>query len=236
MTPTSILNNKVAIVTGGAKGLGLTLTESLLAEGMQVAICGREVAALEKEGRRLIADYPNQLFWQACDVSQAEEVDAFVDAVKRRFNSIDVLINNSGFGKQTLVWETGEADWDDVMDTNVKGPFLLARKVVPVMIAQQSGYIVNIASQAALNGYANAGVYCASKFAMVGLAKALQEEVRQYNIHVHALNPALIQSHRGSDEAIDEGLVQNEDIASTLLFLLKQPRRLKIDNIGMWGF
>ncbi|WP_218353107.1 SDR family oxidoreductase [Alteromonas lipotrueiana] len=236
MTPTSILNNKVAIVTGGAKGLGLTLTESLLAEGMQVAICGREAAALEKEGRQLIADYPNQLFWQACDVSQAEEVDAFIDAVKRRFNSIDVLINNSGFGKQTLVWETSETDWNDVMDTNVKGPFLLARKVVPVMIAQQSGYIVNIASQAALNGYANAGVYCASKFAMVGLAKALQEEVRQYNIHVHSLNPALIQSHRGSDEAIDEGLVQNEDIASTLLFLLKQPRRLKIDNIGMWGF
>ena len=135
MTPTSILNNKVAIVTGGAKGLGLTLTESLLAEGMQVAICGREAAALEKEGRQLIADYPNQLFWQACDVSQAEEVDAFIDAVKRRFNSIDVLINNSGFGKQTLVWETSETDWNDVMDTNVKGPFLLARKVVPVMIA-----------------------------------------------------------------------------------------------------
>ena len=236
MTSTSKLKNKVAIVTGGAKGLGLTLTESLLAEGMQVAICGRDADALETEAKRLITDYPNQLFWQVCDVSQAEQVEAFVEAVKQRFDSIDVLINNSGFGKQTLVWETSEADWDEVMDTNVKGPFLLASKVVPVMISQQSGYIVNIASQAALNGYANAGVYCASKFAMVGLAKALQEEVQQHNIHVHSLNPALIQSHRGPDEAIDAGLVQNEDIASTLLFLLKQPRRLKIDNIGMWGF
>ncbi|WP_332308892.1 SDR family oxidoreductase [Salinimonas marina] len=180
--------------------------------------------------------YPEQLFWQECDVSQAEEVETFVDEVTQRFNRIDVLINNSGFGKQTRVWEASETDWDEVMETNVKGPFLLARKVVPVMISQQSGYIVNIASQAALNGYANAGVYCASKFALVGLAKALQEEVREHNIHVHSLNPALIPSHRSSDEAIDEGLVQNEDIASTLLFLLKQPRRLKIENIGMWGF
>lgn len=236
MTSTSNLKGKVAIVTGGAKGLGLTLTESLLAEGMQVAICGRDANALEQEGQRLASDYPNQLFWQMCDVGHADQVSTFVEAVQRRFDRIDVLINNSGFGKQTLVWETSEADWDEVMDTNVKGSFLLARKVVPVMISQQSGYIVNIASQAALNGYANAGVYCASKFAMVGLAKALQEEVQQHNIHVHSLNPALIQSHRGPDEAIDAGLVQNEDIANTLLFLLKQPRRLKIDNIGMWGF
>lgn len=104
------------------------------------------------------------------------------------------------------------------------------------MIDNCEGYIINIASQAALNGYANAGVYCAPKFAMLGLGKALQEEVRPYGIHVHSLNPALIQSQKTEEEAIDNGLIQNEGLANTITFLLQQPRRLKIDNIGMWGF
>lgn len=146
------------------------------------------------------------------------------------------IINNSGFGKDTLVWETSEEDWDDVMDTNVKGAFLMSKAVLPKMIENSEGFIINIASQAALNGYANAGVYCASKFAMVGLGKALQEEVKPYGIHVHSLNPALIQSQKTEEEAIDPGLIQNQDLADALLFLLTQPRRLKIDNIGMWGF
>lgn len=122
------------------------------------------------------------------------------------------------------------------MDTNVKGTFLMCKNVVPNMIKQKEGYVVNIASQAALNGYANAGVYCASKFAMVGLGKALQEEVREYGIHVHSLNPALIQSQKTPKEKIDSGLIQNDDLADMLVYLLRQPRRLKIDNIGMWGF
>ena len=147
-----------------------------------------------------------------------------------------MLINNSGFGKQSLIWETSEADWDEVMDTNVKGTYLMCKAVVPGMIERKQGYIINIASQAALNGYANAGVYCASKFAIVGLGKALQKEVRQYGIHVHSLNPALIQSQKAAQEPVDPGLIQNEDLADMVAYLLQQPRRLKIDNIGMWGF
>ena len=104
------------------------------------------------------------------------------------------------------------------------------------MIDNKEGYIINIASQAALNGYANAGVYCASKFAMVGLGKALQEEVRPYGIHVHSLNPALIQSQKTETEKVDSGLIQNEDLGKMVVYLLSQPRRLKIDNIGLWGF
>lgn len=230
------LQDSVAIVTGGGQGLGKTLTHRLLSLGMKVAICGRTQSTLDNTLAEFSKQFPGQILAQVCDVSQSAQVSAFIDVVTNQWGTADVLINNSGFGKQSLIWETSEADWDEVMDTNVKGTYLMCKAVVPGMIERKQGYIINIASQAALNGYANAGVYCASKFAMVGLGKALQEEVRQYGIHVHSLNPALIQSQKSAQEPVDPGLIQNEDLADMVAYLLQQPRRLKIDNIGMWGF
>jgi 3-oxoacyl-[acyl-carrier protein] reductase len=230
------LNGKTAIVTGGGKGLGKALTKMLLMQGMNVAICGRTQQAISATVNEFSMLYPGQIYGQCCDVSNSLQVDSFVTKVLQQYSDIHVLINNSGFGKESLIWQTTESDWDEVMNTNVKGAYLMCKAVVPMMIGNKEGYILNIASQAALNGYANAGVYCASKFAMLGLGKALQEEVRQYGIHVHSLNPALIQSQITEGEVIDKGLIQNDDLARMAVYLLQQPRRLKIDNIGMWGF
>ena len=230
------LSGKTAIVTGGGKGLGKTLTEALLQQGMRVAICGRTASTIEQTVNELAAHYPNHILGEVCDVADSQQVQRFIESIKAQWGDIQVLVNNSGFGKETRIWETSEQDWDEVINTNLKGAFLLCKAVVPGMIDAREGYIMNIASQAALNGYSNAGVYCASKFGMVGLGKALQEEVREYGIHVHSLNPALIQSQKTSDDAIDDGLVQNQDLADLMVYLLTQPRRLKIDNIGLWGF
>jgi len=236
MTDTYALTGKTAIVTGGGKGLGKTLARFLLEAGMNVAICGRTETAVKQTVERFDALFPGNVIGQVCDVSKSADVASFVRKVKDTFGELHVLINNSGFGKETLIWETSEKAWDEVMDTNVKGTFLMCKEVVPHMINNKEGYIINIASQAALNGYANAGVYCASKFAMVGLGKALQEEVRPYGIHVHSLNPALIQSQKAETEKVDDGLIQNEDLGNMVVYLLSQPRRLKIDNIGLWGY
>lgn len=230
------LKDKVAVITGGGKGLGKTLCHFLLEQGMKVAICSRDIHHIDTTVTELSQQYPNQLIGYRCDVANSQEVSDFIAQVKSQFNQIDVLINNAGFGKETLVWQTPEADWDDVMNTNVKGAYLMAKACIPTMIEQKSGFVLNIASQAALNGYPNAGVYCASKFALVGLGKALQEEVREYGIHVHSLNPALIQSQKRANDTVDNGLIQNEDIGRMVVYLLTQPRRLKIDNIGFWGF
>ena len=236
MTDTYALAGKTAIVTGGGKGLGKTLARFLLEAGMNVAICGRTETAVKQTVKQFDVLFPGNIIGQVCDVSKSADVASFARKVKDTFGELHVLINNSGFGKETLIWETSEEDWDEVMDTNVKGAFLLCKEVVPHMINNKEGYIINIASQAALNGYANAGVYCASKFAMVGLGKALQEEVRPYGIHVHSLNPALIQSQKAETEKVDDGLIQNEDLGNMVVYLLSQPRRLKIDNIGLWGY
>ena len=236
MTDTYSLAGKTAIVTGGGKGLGKTIAHFLLEAGMNVAICGRTENTIKQTVEQFDALFPGKVVGQVCDVSKSADVASFVRKVKDTFGELHVLINNSGFGKEPLIWETSEDDWDEVMDTNVKGTFLMSKEVVPHMINNKEGYIINIASQAALNGYANAGVYCASKFAMVGLGKALQEEVRPYGIHVHSLNPALIQSQKAETEKVDDGLIQNEDLGNMVVYLLSQPRRLKIDNIGLWGY
>ena len=236
MTDTYSLAGKTAIVTGGGKGLGKTIAHFLLEAGMNVAICGRTESTIKQTAEQFYALFPGKVVGHVCDVSKSADVAGFVRKVKATFGELHVLINNSGFGKETLIWETSEDDWDEVMDTNVKGTFLMCKEVVPHMIDNKEGYIINIASQAALNGYANAGVYCASKFAMVGLGKALQEEVRPYGIHVHSLNPALIQSQKKETEKVDDGLIQNEDLGKMVVYLLSQPRRLKIDNIGLWGY
>lgn len=230
------LQGKVAVVTGGGKGLGKSLTQRLLHEGMKVAICGRTEHTINTAVEEFKAQYGARIYGQVCDIRDASAISHFIKNVEAQLGDIQVLVNNSGFGKETLICNTSESDWDDVMDTNVKGAFLMCKNVVPSMIKHKEGYVVNIASQAALNGYANAGVYCASKFAMVGLGKALQEEVREHGIHVHSLNPALIQSQKKPSDEIDVGLIQNDDLAEMLVYLLQQPRRLKIDNIGMWGF
>ena len=230
------LKDKVAIVTGGGKGLGKAITQFLLEQGMKVAICSRSGDTINDTVAEFNQRYHSKIIGMPCDVSKADDVAAFNTFVIEHFGDIHVLINNSGFGKDTLVWQTSEQAWDDVMDTNVKGAFLMSKACLPHMIEKKEGYVLNIASQAAINGYANAGVYCASKFALVGLGKALQEEVREFGIHVHSLNPALIQSQKTLDEVVDKSRIQNEDIGRMVVYLLSQPRRLKIDNVGLWGF
>lgn len=230
------LDDKVAIVTGGGKGLGKTITGFLLEQGMKVAICSRTESTISATVNEMSKSFPGKIIGSVCDVADSAQVSEFTSVVQQQFGTVHVLINNSGFGKDTLFWKTSEADWDSVMDTNVKGAFLMSKALLPAMVEDREGYIINIASQAALNGYANAGVYCASKFAMLGLGKALQEEVREFDIHVHTLNPALIQSQKTEKEAVNNSLIQNQDLASMIVYLLSQPRRLKIDNIGMWGF
>ncbi len=230
------LKDKVAIVTGGGKGLGKAITQFLLEQGMKVAICSRSGDTINDTVAEFNQRYYSNIIGMPCDVSKADDVTAFNTFVIEHFGDIHVLINNSGFGKDTLVWQTSEQAWDDVMETNVKGAFLMSKACLLHMIDNKEGYVLNIASQAAINGYANAGVYCASKFALVGLGKALQEEVREFGIHVHSLNPALIQSQKTLDEAVDKSRIQNADIGRMVVYLLSQPRRLKIDNVGLWGF
>src|ERR1043166_697633 len=213
-----ILQGKTAIVTGGTSGIGKAIADALAAEGVNVTAASRRTTP-------------------ACDVRKKADVVRLVAHVKERLGRIDILINNTGLGVSSKIVDCSEEDWHRVLDTNLTGTFLLTQAVLPDMIAQRSGYIINIASQAAKHGYPNAGPYCASKFGIVGLSEALQHEVREYGIHVHCLCPGLVQvpPPQNSSE-VRAGVLQVEDLASVALFLLKQPSRVQIENIGLYHF
>lgn len=231
------LRNKTAIITGGGSGIGRAIAEALVKEGVNVVIASRRKEVLDETARELNSFNSGKALAVECDLRSTDEIKNLVKVTLENFSKIDYLINNSGLGVQSRIVDCTEEDWDLVLDTNLKGTFLLTKEVLPGMIKNRSGYIINIASQAAKHGYPEAGPYCASKFGILGFAEALQNEVRAFGIHVHSLCPALVQvpSPENPDE-IQPGVLQTEDLASTVLFLLKQPGRIFYENIGLYHF
>ncbi|HEX9007045.1 MAG TPA: SDR family oxidoreductase [Bacteroidota bacterium] len=229
------LKNRTAIVTGGGSGIGFAIARALIDAGMNVALASRRQGLLNDAADMLNAAGKGRAVPLACDVRRKPDIVALVRRTRELFPTIDVLVNNTGLGVTSKIVDCTDDEWDLVLDTNLRGTFWMMREVLPAMIARRSGYIVNIASQAAKHGYPNAGPYCASKFGIVGLSEALQAEVREYGIHVHCLCPALVQVPPPAAEAdVDEGVLQVEDLASSVMFLLSQPRRVKFENIGLY--
>lgn len=230
------ITGKTAIVTGGGSGVGKATTSALAAEGVNVAIASRRTDLLNS-----VADELNQLgggrvITVKCDVRIKQDTLTVAHKAKEEFGSIDFLINNAGLGVRPSILDCKEEEWDLVLDTNLKGTFFMMQAVLPTMIAQRSGYILNIASQAAKRGYPNAGPYCASKFGMLGLADALQEEVFEHNILVQNLCPALIQKVPPASESERlNNRLQVTDLANLIVFLFRQPSNIKFDDIGLYA-
>ena len=181
------LANRIAVVTGGAQGIGRAVTERFLASGAKVAIWDHDMAVAEKTatslGKNVVA--------VSCDVTSVASVQAARDATLKAFGRIDILINNAGItGPNGPVWDLKLADWQKVFAVNVEGPFNCCSALVPGMIAQNYGRIVNIASVAGKEGNPNASAYSASKAAVIGLTKSLGKELASYDISVNAIAPA----------------------------------------------
>lgn len=231
------LKGSHAIITGGGSGIGFAIARSLVTAGVDLIIASRRKDMLAKAAAELNAIGHGTAIPIVCDVRKKPDIINVVKTAKERFSSIDILVNNAGLGVNSTIEECTDEDWDLVMDTNLKGVFWMTRETLPTMISQRSGYIINIASQAGKHGYRNAGPYCASKFGLLGFSEALQLEVREFGIIVHSLCPALVQVPAPKNEnEINDEVLQSEDLASTLMFLLTQPKRIKYENIGLYRF
>src|SRR5690349_18505203 len=181
------LKGRFAVVTGGAQGIGKAVTERFIASGAKVAIWDLDGALAEKTAASLGKD----VIAVATDVTNLDSIDKARDTTLKAFGRIDILVNNAGIaGANATTWETSVDEWRKVMRINLDGPFLCCKSVVPVMIRQNYGRIVNIASIAGKEGNPNAAHYSASKAGVIALTKSLGKELASYDIAVNCITPA----------------------------------------------
>jgi 2-dehydro-3-deoxy-L-rhamnonate dehydrogenase (NAD+) len=187
------LKGKTAIVTGGARGIGLAIVERLLVSGAQCCLWDVDGAALSRAARSMSGKGP--LHTITVDLTSPEEVQSAVQGTLDRFDSVEILVNNAGIaGVTKKLWECSPAEWRQVIDVNLFAVFLCCRAVVPKMLANKWGRIVNIASIAGKEGNPNASHYSASKAAVIGLTKSLGKELARSGILVNCITPAVIET------------------------------------------
>ncbi len=193
MTEAKTLAGKVAIVTGGTRGIGLAIARLLAEDGASVVVSGRDAARLDAAVKELESLGAPALGVPA-DATKREDADRLVEATRERFGRIDVLVNNAGITRDQLLVRMKDDDWDQVLDTNLRGVFLMTRAVGKVMMRQKSGRIINIASAAGAMGNPGQVNYSAAKAGVIGLTKASGRELAHWNILVNAVAPGLIET------------------------------------------
>lgn len=202
------LEGRVAVVTGGAKGIGRAVAARLADEGAKVVVSGRDGAALEAFAEELAAQ-GREVVAAPGDVAKPADVEALAAKTLEAFGRADVLVNNAGVVKDGLVLRMSEADWDVVLDTNLKGAFLCTREFTRPMMKQRWGRIVNVSSVIGLIGNAGQANYAASKAGLLGLTKAVAKELASRHITVNAVAPGFIET------AMTETL--NDEVRKALL-------------------
>jgi 3-oxoacyl-[acyl-carrier protein] reductase len=227
------LANAAALVTGASRGIGLAIARRLAKLGAPLCICARDAARLESAAAelRLIGV---KVVSVTADVSRASDIRALVDKAQRELGPIDILINNAGIGRFGPVQQMSEADWDSVLDTNLKSVFLVSSAVIPSMIERKRGQIINIASLAGKNAFAGGAIYCASKWGLRGLTACMAEDLRGYGIRVSAICPGSVATdfspHTGRDTS---KLLQPDDVAHAVESILTQAPQSFISEIDL---
>ena len=216
------LAGRVALVTGGSRGIGRAIALRLAGLGAAVAICGRDRQALEETSAEL-GKTTKQVFAQAADVTRSEEVARLVAATEGKLGAIAILVNNAGIGLFGPAHEKTEADWDRVLSSNLKSVFLVSRAVAASMIREGKGDIINISSLAGRNAFAGGGIYCASKWGVQGLSACMAEDLREYGIRVSVICPGSVAtefSGRGPKDAAK--VLRAEDVAHAVEAVVTQ--------------
>ncbi len=222
--------NKVALVTGGNRGIGRGIADALAAEGYTVAITARD-AAVALEAAKTIGHGARGY---ACDVRKPEQVAAVFAAVESEWGGLDVLVNNAGVGIFGPIATMSLEDWNTVIDTNVNGLFYCTREAIPRMQKRGGGYIFNVSSLAGKNAFPSAGAYCASKHAVNGLSEVLFQEVRDLGIRVTYLMPGSVATEFGRGTAAkQEWALQAEDVGEMVVDLLKTNPRAMHSRVEM---
>ncbi len=220
------LANKVAVVTGGTKGIGYAIAEKLLDAGASVFICGRTVSAVEGALKTLALR--GKAVGRSCDVRNDEQVRSILADCERVLGGVDILVNNAGIGIMGKTVEQITPDeFRQTVETNLFGVYYACHYAVPLMKIRGGGYIINISSLAGQNAHPKMAAYNASKFGLNGFSEALMQEVRQDDIKVSYICPGSVNTYFGNDTPSAEKMwqIQPEDIAEVVIDLLKMDAR-----------
>lgn len=215
------LSNKVAIVTGGTKGIGYAIAERLVLSGANVFICARSRDEIEAAIGRLSEH--GTAAGKMCDMRSEEQVKAVLESCERRFGGVDILINNAGVGFMSrTVEEISPDDFRQTLETNLFGVYYACHYAIPMLKQRGGGYIINISSLAGQNAHPGMATYNASKFGLNGFTEAMMQEVRHDNIKVSYICPGSVNTEFGGDTVSDEKAwqLQPEDIADVVMNLL----------------
>jgi 3-oxoacyl-[acyl-carrier protein] reductase len=182
---------QAAVITGGAKGIGLAIAQRLIADGASVSLWDLDSERLVKAAESLTGT----VHTQTLDITDSDAVDAAAAAVEREFGHIDILVNSAGItGPNKTIWQYDAADWRQVIDINLTGTFLTCRAIAPYMRARDYGRVVNIASIAGKEGNPNAAAYSASKAGVIGLTKSLGKELADTKVTANCITPAAVKT------------------------------------------
>jgi 3-oxoacyl-[acyl-carrier protein] reductase len=236
---TKPFTEQVAIITGGGTGIGRAFSEALAGAGARVVIASRREEILRRTADELNAKVDaERVYSYAFDIRDRAQVEALVSYTIKRFNSIDVLINNSGLAVPETVTEITDEGWDKVLETNLRGAMWLVRAVLPHMLAQDFGDVVNVSSQAGKHGYADVPSYCASKFGLLGFAESLRDDVRQRGANLRVFNfcPGLVDvDNMEETQAPRAGAIHVRNMARTLMFALTLDRDAVLEDINLYA-
>ena len=243
------LKNKVVLITGASSGIGEATARQLAPLGVRLILGARRIDRVERLAAELRIAHGTESFTRVIDVRYAAGCEEFVDTALDRFGRIDVLVNNAGLARgRQAVAEGIESEWDEMIDTNVKGLLHMSRLVLPHMIAQDCGHVVNLGSVAGLGVYEGGSVYCATKWSVKAITQAMRLELNGTSIRVTEVCPGLVETEfsvvrfhgeenageakRKSDE-VYRGIdpLTSSDIADCIVWALTRPAHVDIDEI-----
>lgn len=233
----------IALITGATSGFGRAIALKFAEHGWDVIIAGRRENRLEDLKHLILDTYDVKVFTLSFDVRNREAVEEELNALPHFWKEIDVLVNNAGLAAGLSTIQEGDInDWEQMIDTNVKGLLYVSRTVLPWMIARKHGHVINIGSTAGKDAYANGNVYCGTKFAVDAITKSMRIDLLPHQIKVTAVNPGAAETEfslvrfKGNEEkakAVYNGIeaLQADDIAEIVWFAASRPKHVVLNDI-----
>jgi 3-oxoacyl-[acyl-carrier protein] reductase len=235
---TKPLSEQTALITGGATGIGRAFAEALLDAGIgRVVIASRRHGVLANAADEMNAKYGGRVSMYIFDIRNQYQAEDLVKETIDEVGAIDILVNNSGLAVPETVTEITNEGWDRVMETNLRGAMWLTQLVLPKMLEQDFGDIVNVSSQAGKNGYADVPSYCASKFGLLGFAESVRDDMRKRGANVRVFNfcPGLVDVDSPLGQPPKPGFIHVRNMGRTLKYALSLDRNVNLEDINIYA-